>query len=217
MPRDSTRDARRRRGDPEHVRGVDRVELVALALGERQRLVEERHGALRITRRIERAATFEQVADAHVGRVVRELRFDRVEHRMRVAEFALQPERARNLRGGLGRFARLRRMACELGAKARFGLCGMVEVPQRVDRLRVVDGGLGHDNLGEKERRQQQESVVSKRSHARILAGATRRTDRAISCADCDKLRRFGDGVSLGPEQVREQAAQTRRRQRFVQ
>ena len=97
---------RGRRRDAEHVRGVDRVELVLVALGERQRLGEQRHRPLRRAGRVERAAPLQQIADAHVRRKARELRLDAVEQRVRVGELALQAERARDLRAHLLRFRR---------------------------------------------------------------------------------------------------------------
>jgi hypothetical protein len=89
--------SRRSAAGAAHVRRVDGVERVVAAFGERLRLDEQRHRALRRTRRIEGAAPLEQVAHAHErGRAV-EPRGHRVERRVRFGELAAQPLRPRDL------------------------------------------------------------------------------------------------------------------------
>ena len=92
-----------RRGDAQHVRRVDRVERVAGAIGERERLGEQRHGTLRRAARIESPAALEEVAYPQVRGHAVELFLDRIKRRVRVRELSLQALRACDLRRRLER------------------------------------------------------------------------------------------------------------------
>jgi len=112
--------------------------------GRGQRALEPMHRLRCLSARILPPASFEQVTNPHACRLSFERAFYRAEGRIAFREVPLEALRARDLRPRFGRFARSGRMPLRFSAETRFGHYRMIEIPQSVETLRIIVGGIVH-------------------------------------------------------------------------